>query len=99
MSRRSWSINGQMSNFDENTVVGDFISPSPSMYALHHLEAFNHVELWYFTQEGCAQAAQNQCTQMEDTFGLSKVNDVVMLKLVAAIKASNNAIPDIELTW
>jgi hypothetical protein len=57
------------------------------------------VELWYFTQEGCADAAQNQRTQNEDTFGLTKIDDMVTLRPVAALKASKNITPDIELTW
>ena len=88
-----------MSNFNENTMVGNFISPTPSTYALCWLETFEYVELWYFTQEGCTEAAQNQCTQMEDTFGLTKLNNIITLRPEAAIKVSKNAIPDIDPTW
>lgn len=57
------------------------------------------MELWYFTQEGCANTSQNQHTQNEDTFGLTKVDDMVSLRPVAALKASKNVVQDIDLTW
>ena len=70
-----------------------------SAYALHCLEEFNYMELWYFTQEGCADASQNQYTQNKDTFGLTKVGDMVSLRPVVSLKASKNVIQDINLTW
>ena len=63
-----------MNDFDENTMVNNFIGPQPSAYALHHLADFEYAELWYFTQEGCADA-MHQRTQNEDSFGLTKVDD------------------------
>jgi hypothetical protein len=89
----------KMNDFNENAMVSDFLEPRPSPYALRRLEDFEYVELWYFTQEGCADAAQNQRTQNEDTFGLTKIDDMVTLRPVAALKASKNVTPDIELTW
>ena len=88
-----------MNDFDKNTMVNDFITPRPLAYALHHLKDFDYVELWYFTQEGCADASQNQQTQNEDTFGLTKSDDMVTLRPISALKASGNAILDIDLTW
>ena len=38
-------------------------------------------------------------TQNDDTFGLTKVEDVVTLKSVSSLKASNNVIPDAELSF
>ena len=59
---------------------------------------FKYAELWYFTQEGCADA-MHQRTQNEDSFGLSKVDDVVSFRLVSALKASKNILQDSDLTW
>src|ERR1700676_805254 len=43
----------KMKDFDQGTMVDDFITPRPSSYALNKLESFEYVELWYFTPEGC----------------------------------------------
>ena len=88
----------KMSNFNENAMVNNFIGPPPSAYALQQLAEFEYAELWYFTQEGCANA-MHQCTQTEDSFGLSKVNNVVSFRLVSALKASENVLQDSDLTW
>jgi len=88
----------KMNDFNENAMVNDFIGPRPSAYALRRLADFDYAELWYFTQEGCADAMHQQ-TQNEDTFGLTKVDDVVSFRLVSALKASRNVVQDVDLTW
>lgn len=88
----------KMNDFNENAMVNDFIGPRPSAYALRRLADFEYAELWYFTQEGCADAMHQQ-TQNEDTFGLSKIDDVVSFRPVSALKASKNVIQDVDLTW
>ena len=89
----------KMNGFDKDTMVNDFFTPCPSPYTLCCLEDFDYVELWYFTQDGCADATQNKCTQNEDTFGLTRSNDMVALRPVSTLKASKNVILDIDLTW
>jgi hypothetical protein len=88
----------KMNDFNENAMVNDFIGSRPSAYALRRLADFDYAELWYFTQEGCADA-MHQHTQNEDTFGLTKVDDMVSFRPVSALKASKNVIQDIDLTW
>ena len=58
----------KMNSFSKDSMVHDFLTPRPSAYALRCLEEFEYVESWYFTQEGCMDASQNQRTQNEDTF-------------------------------
>lgn len=89
----------KMNDFDGSAMVNDFLTPRPSPYALHRLEDFDYVELWYFTQEGCADVTQNQYTQSKDTFGLTKIDEMVSFKPVSALRASKNVIQDIDLTW
>jgi hypothetical protein len=89
----------KMKDFDEATSVGSFIAPRPAQYALRRIEEFEYVELWYLTPEGCADATQRQLTQNDDTFGLTKVDDVVTLKSVSSLRASKNVIPDAELSF
>ena len=88
----------KMNDFDENTMVNNFIGPRLSAYALWHLVEFKYTELWYFTQEGCTDAMQQQ-TQNEDTFGLTKVDDMVSFRPVSALKASGNVVQDTKLSW
>lgn len=88
----------RMNDFDENTSVNDFIGPRPSAYALRRLAEFEYAELWYFTQEGCADAMHQQ-TQSEDTFGLTKVDDMVSFRPVSALKASKSVVQDVDLSW
>ena len=89
----------KMKDFDDATTVGNYIAPRPAQYALRRLEDFEYVELWYFTPEGCSDATQLQLTLNDDTFGLTKVDDVVTLKSISSLKASKNLIPDAELSF
>ena len=88
-----------MKDFDDATTVGNYIAPRPAQYALRRIEEFEYVELWYFTPEGCADATQSQLTQYDDTFGLTKVDDMVTLKSISSLKASKNVVPDAELSF
>ena len=89
----------KMKDFDDTTTVGNYIAPRPAQYALRRIEDFEYVELWYFTPEGCNDATQLQLTQYDDTFGLTKVDNMVTLKSISSLKASKNVIPDAELSF
>ncbi|KAF8817296.1 hypothetical protein BYT27DRAFT_7247519 [Phlegmacium glaucopus] len=89
----------KMKDFDDTAAVGNHIAPRPAQYALRRIKDFEYVELWYFTPEGCTNAMQHQHTQNDDTFGLTKVDDMVTLKSVSSLKASRNVIPDNELSF
>jgi hypothetical protein len=77
----------KISDFDEDAMIDDFLMPRPSSYALRKLEDFEYVELYYFTQEGCIDALENQHTLSEDTFGITKQDNMVQLRSVSALKA------------
>ncbi|KAF8808521.1 hypothetical protein BYT27DRAFT_7096483 [Phlegmacium glaucopus] len=89
----------KMRDFDDAAAVGNYITPRPAQYALQRIEEFEYVELWYLTPEGCTDATQHQLTQSDDTFGLTKVDDMVTLKSVSSLKASRNVVPDTELSF
>jgi len=80
-------------------MIDDFLMPRPSSYALRKLKDFEYVELYYFTQEGCVDALENQHTMSEDTFGITKQDDMVQLRSISSIKASKNVVQDAELSW
>ena len=87
----------KMKNFDDTLPLAT--TSRPAQYALRRIEEFQYVELWYLTPEGCNDATQCQLTQHDDTFGLTKVDDIVTLKSVSSLKASKNIIPNSELSF
>ena len=89
----------KINNFDETKMVADHIMPRPSQFAIGKLKSFSYIELWYFTDEGCAETQVSSRAQSDDMYGLTKVDDLVTLKPVASIKASRNVIQDANLTW
>ena len=46
----------KINDFDNEKMVGDFILPNPSQFAIGKLKLFSFTELWYFTEEGCCKA-------------------------------------------
>ena len=89
----------KIGDFDENKVVGDAIGRRPAAFAINKLESLDYVELWYFTPEGCAEASENQRAVAEEAYGLTKVDNFMALRPIAAFKASRNVIRDMDLTW
>ena len=89
----------KISDFDKDAMIDDFLMPRPSSYALRKLEDFEYVELYYFTQEGCINALENQHTLSKDTFGMTRQDNLVQLQSISALKASKNVVQDSELSW
>lgn len=83
----------KMNDFDTNRSVGGFITPRPSTFATNKLENFDYIELFYFTREGCLDAMSSQRTEADDTFGLSKMGDLVSLRSISALRASKKCHP------
>jgi hypothetical protein len=89
----------KINDFDANSLVGSYITPRPSTYAINKLESFDYIKLFYFTREGCLDAQSNLCTEADDAYGLSKIGNFVSFRSISAVRASRNAIQDIDLTW
>jgi hypothetical protein len=67
---------------------------------IQKVNSYDFIELWYFLPEDCADVAQNNNkSQADDTFRLSKMDDILMAKLVAAAWASRNTLADQELSF
>ena len=75
------------------------IAPRPSQYALQKISSYNFVELWYFSLEGCSEAARNHRSQADDTLGFSNSNNILSLHPVASVRASCNACADHDLSF
>jgi hypothetical protein len=75
-------------SFNSAKSIGNAIAPCPSPFALNKLETFDYIELWYFTQEGCADALDNQQAVAEDAYGITAVDNFMALKPVSSFRAS-----------
>jgi hypothetical protein len=71
--------------------------PRPSAFALRKLEAFEYVELWYFSTDGCADACFAANTSNDEALGLIQAEDGITLQKVP--KRSKKAVQDESLTW
>ncbi|KIK74423.1 hypothetical protein PAXRUDRAFT_19888 [Paxillus rubicundulus Ve08.2h10] len=88
----------KMNDFDDEVEVGNVIIPRPSQYAILKLKNFEFIEFWYFSPEGCRDAAKSSSSTMEDTFGILKVDDVLTMRPIAALKQSRNVVNDCDLS-
>ncbi|KAF8885493.1 hypothetical protein BD779DRAFT_1423642, partial [Infundibulicybe gibba] len=91
----------KLAPFADDVAIPDEVQLRPSQFALHKLEAFEYVELWYFTKDGCQEARRSQRAVANDAYGITTdgPGDLMALKPVASFKASARAIPDEDLTW
>jgi hypothetical protein len=89
----------KLNPFTPNKPVASYITHRPSRFAMQKLQDREYIELSYFTPEGREEAANHDHTVAEEAFALSKVNDYVGLRPIAAFKASKSVIPDNKLTW
>ncbi|KIJ11614.1 hypothetical protein PAXINDRAFT_15523 [Paxillus involutus ATCC 200175] len=90
----------KMNIFTPGSSVADILVYPPSQYALQKLSTFNYVEMWYFSLAGRLDAAKNyDRSQVDDTFGISKVDDHLTVRSIASVRASRNALPDHELSF
>ncbi|KIK90741.1 hypothetical protein PAXRUDRAFT_151284 [Paxillus rubicundulus Ve08.2h10] len=88
----------KMNSFDDEVEVGNIIIPRPSQYAILKLKNFEFIELWYFLPEGCRDAVKSSSSTMEDTFSISKVDDVLTMQPIATLKQSCNVVNDCDLS-
>ncbi|KAG9308075.1 hypothetical protein JVU11DRAFT_12586 [Chiua virens] len=87
-----------IADFDKDLPPPSFVPTRPSQYTLSKLQAFEYVELWYFTKEGCFEALKQARSQPEDTYGLLLTENILTLCPVASVKASKNAKSNHELS-
>jgi hypothetical protein len=91
----------KVNDFDSNRGIADSIVLRPSLFALRKLERFEYVEAWYFTREGCANAAAAGANRAvnEEAFTFTKLDDVVGLRPATALAGSKSVVKDVDLTW
>ena len=84
-------------DFEEDAPPPNIITCRPSQYALQRIAAYEYIEMWYFTRDGCFEAMKQAHSQADDAFGLLSTNKVLILRPVVLVKASKNAKADHEL--
>ncbi|KAG2040985.1 hypothetical protein BDR03DRAFT_1089621 [Suillus americanus] len=91
----------KINDFDSETPVADVIIPRPSQYAIQKIKNMEYMELWYFSPDGCREAAitSRSTLDSDDAFGFVKVDGIVSLKMIASFKASQKALQDHDLSW
>ncbi|KIJ16181.1 hypothetical protein PAXINDRAFT_75990, partial [Paxillus involutus ATCC 200175] len=90
----------KMNTFAPGLSVADVLVNPPSQYALQKLSTFDYVEMWYFSPPGRLDAAKHHDrTHADDTFGISKVNNLLTVRPVASVRASCNVLPDHKLSF
>ncbi|KAG1804310.1 uncharacterized protein BJ212DRAFT_1284470, partial [Suillus subaureus] len=89
----------KINNFKIGTSVSDILTHHPSQYAIHKLKSFEYIELWYFNPDGCKDMADEVKLSADGTFGFTKVNDFIALKVVGTFKPSYKVIQDHSLKW
>ncbi|KAF8149509.1 hypothetical protein B0H34DRAFT_189792 [Crassisporium funariophilum] len=96
---REKKMRSKLKAFNPEVSVANVLAPRPSSYALNKLSNFEYCELWYFTQEGCEEAQRTHRTEADDSFGMSKIGELVTLRPVASVQASKRALQDNNLSW
>ena len=90
----------KMNPFVPGMSVADVLVHPPSQYALQKLSTFEYIELWYFTLTGRLDAAKHSNkSQADDTFSISRVDDHLMVRSIALVRASHNAVSDHDLSF
>lgn len=89
----------QFSVMTVGRVVPTDLLPRPSQYAVNKLEQKEFVEIYYFTLEGCTEAAATLRSAPDDTFSLARSDDTLALRPSSGYRASKNMIQDHSLNW
>ncbi|KIJ11596.1 hypothetical protein PAXINDRAFT_84246 [Paxillus involutus ATCC 200175] len=90
----------KMNTFTPGASVADILIHPPSQYILQKLSTFNYTELWYFSFAGHLDTEKyHNKSQVDDTFGITRVDDLLTVRPVASVRASCNVLPDHELSF
>ncbi|KAJ7734422.1 hypothetical protein B0H16DRAFT_1327555 [Mycena metata] len=86
--------------FDAKATVPNVLQPRPSNFAKHKVAAFEYVDLWYFTVEGCRDADSIRSgSAADEAFGLTQSDNLLELKPMSSYKAAKRVVRDEDLTW
>ncbi|KAI6153042.1 hypothetical protein BKA82DRAFT_3971110, partial [Pisolithus tinctorius] len=89
----------QMADFTIGRPPPRILVNRPSQYTTNKLASCDYIELWYFSPEGCNDMAKHARSNADDAFGISSTRDLLTLRPVASVKASQNARVDHNLNF
>ncbi|KAG6824810.1 hypothetical protein H0H87_010956 [Tephrocybe sp. NHM501043] len=98
-AEQSRKARSKLRAFNPNVRVGNALAPRPLSYAINKLANFEYCKLWYFSMEGCEDALRTQQTEANDSFGMTRIGELVTLHPVASVQVSKCVIQDKDLTW
>ncbi|KIK96820.1 hypothetical protein PAXRUDRAFT_137627, partial [Paxillus rubicundulus Ve08.2h10] len=90
----------KMNSFNTDNMVCDNIPPCQSQFAIQKLKAFEFVELWYFTPDGCASMSlENKSTSSSSYTFNEDTPGSLLLKSTTSCHPSSKALHDHDLSW
>ena len=76
-----------------------FLDLQPAQHVMKRLKKKEYVELWYFTAQGCQNAAAADLVSPDETFGFVSTEKGVVIQSVNASTMSSKVIRDEDLSW
>lgn len=89
----------KLNSIQTGVKVDDNRITQPSAYALTKLRNFDYIELYYFTTQGCDEAASKDTSTAKESLAATQIDDVIVFQSVGAHKPSNKVQKDTELSW
>ncbi|THH10024.1 hypothetical protein EW146_g8500 [Bondarzewia mesenterica] len=75
------------------------VRPRPSAFAIHKLKSFEYIELWYFTPEGCRDAAASGISVSDESYAIISIGSGLQLRPTVTHSPSKKVVKDADLTW
>ncbi|KAF6744547.1 hypothetical protein DFP72DRAFT_1078396 [Ephemerocybe angulata] len=87
--------------FVANKLVNTFAAIRTSQYAINKVKSLEYIELWYWTPEGCADAATQDRTVSSTVLALTSEGGIgqALFTPAAAHKVSTKVVADEKITW
>ncbi|KAF9227774.1 hypothetical protein BS17DRAFT_856896, partial [Gyrodon lividus] len=90
----------RMNSFIPGSSIANVLIHPPSQYALQKLSSFDFVKLWYFTlADHLDTEKHSNKSQADDTFGIYRIDNHLMVCSIASICTSRNVLPNHELPF
>ncbi|KAK6993198.1 hypothetical protein R3P38DRAFT_3329955 [Favolaschia claudopus] len=88
----SWKLDhdARVQTWAGHALAPSSLLPRPSQFAKKKVANYDFVDLWYFTYAGCVDAAKsNRGVTSEDTYGITRSDDMLALAPVSLSKPSD----------
>ena len=76
-----------------------FLDVQPAQHVIKRLKKKEYVELWYFTVQGCQDAAASDLISPKETFGFISTEKGVVIQSVNVVAISSRVVRDEDLSW